>query len=94
MNHQAWTRIKQTKGFYVHTFRRAGNWLAFTCLLNLLLGVAVYYAHKHQDPPHFYATSGVVAPVQLTPMSEPNDTDVPLLAADINSEPEIKVIVQ
>lgn len=92
MSRGAWLLIKQSKRFYVNTYRRAGSALLLSVVFNLLLGFALYYLYFSQPEHDFYATSGVTPPVQLTPMDSPNNTSVPLLPTETESDNNTKVI--
>lgn len=81
MSRDAWTITKNSKRFYVHTYRKVGNMLLISVMANLLLIMAIHYIYFNQSEPNFYATSGVTAPIELVPMDEPNYTSVPLLAS-------------
>lgn len=94
MSRNTWDVIKKSKRFYVKTYRRAGHMLVFSIGINLLLVIAIYYACFSQPEADFYATNGVTAPVELTPMDQPNNTSLPLLANDPESGNENKVIPQ
>lgn len=82
MSRETWDHIKQTKRFYVGVYRKTSTALIVSCLLNLGLGVILYYMYFNQPDRNYYSTDGVTPPVPLTPLSEPNMTSVPLLAAD------------
>ena len=95
MSRNTWSLIKQSKGFYVNTYRRVGTIILISTAINLLLGVGIYFAHYSQPEHAFYATSGENAPVQLTPMDAPNNSSTALLAPDeIEPNEENKVILQ
>jgi len=94
MSRETWNTIKHSKRFYVDTYRRAGSFLVASMIINLLLGITIYYLYFNQPEHDFYATSGVTPPVQLTYMDEPNFTAVPLLANDPDEDNENKVIPQ
>lgn len=82
MSRSKWNLIKQSKRFYVNTFRRAGNTLVFSLSLNILFGALIYYFYLAQPEPDYYATYGETSPVPLVAMEEPNYSAVPLLAND------------
>jgi intracellular multiplication protein IcmM len=94
MSRETWSLIKQSKRFYVNTFRRAGSALLLSVIINLGLGVAIYYVYFAQPPNDFYATNGVTSPELLTSMDIPNNTSVPMLASDPDVDNTIKVIPQ
>ena len=82
MSRETWSLIKQSKQFYVLTYRKAGSALFISVLLNLFLGLAIYYTYFGRPDYHFYATNGVTPPDPLTPMDSPNNSSVALLAPD------------
>lgn len=92
MSRDAWTTTKNSKRFYVHTYRKAGNVLLASVIVNLLLIMTVHYLYFNQPGHDFYATSGVTAPIQLVPMDEPNYTSVPLLATSEANGNDMKVV--
>ena len=94
MSRETWTLIKNSKRFYVSTFRRAGSALFVSVVINFTLGLAIYYTYITQPGHDFYATSGITPPVELTSMDTPNNTSVALLADDDESVNDIKVIPQ
>lgn len=94
MSRETWSLIKQSKRFYVNTYRRAGSALFVSVAINLFLGFAVYYIYFNRPEPDFYATSGITPPIMLTAMDAANETSVALLAPDPDDESDIKVIPQ
>ncbi len=94
MSRETWNLIKQSKRFYVNTFRKTGSVLLISVTMNLALGFAIYYSYFNRPEHDFYATSGITPPVMLTPMDAPNDTSVALLAADPIDDNDTKVIPQ
>lgn len=87
MGREAWNTKIHSKFFYVRTYRWSGRSLVISLLINLLLSLGIYYRYFHEPIRDFYATSGIVAPVQLKPLNERNYSATPLLDADpIDSE--------
>jgi intracellular multiplication protein IcmM len=86
MSRGTWNNIKHSKSFYVIVYRRALKLALILLILNLLLLLGIIYKYFHTPEPNFYATSGVLPPVQLTPRALPNNSSEPLLA----NEPENK----
>ncbi|AHE67904.1 type IVB secretion system protein IcmM/DotJ [Legionella oakridgensis] len=82
MSRATWDLIKNSKRFYVNTYRKAATFLLISAVFNVLLGVAIYFAYFNLPDPDFYATSGVTPPVMLTALDEPNYTSDPLLASE------------
>ena len=94
MSRETWNLLRSSKRFYVRSFRWTGSVVIFSVLMNLLLGMAVYYVYFNQPEHDFYVTDGVTPPVSLTPMDEPNETSVPLLANDPGTDDENRTIPQ
>lgn len=82
MTRAGWDIIKQSKGFYLRTYRKLINAVFFSVLLNCMLGLVVYYLHANQPEPDCYATYGGTPPIQLVSMDAPNDTAYALLPSD------------
>jgi intracellular multiplication protein IcmM len=79
MQRETWRLRKASKNFYVRTFRFTGSTLVFSLLLNLVLGVVVFYEYVHQPIRHYYATNGATPPTELTAMNQPNMSSKALL---------------
>ena len=94
MSRRAWNIIKNSKQFYIQTYRKVLFYLGFSLSLNLLFSIAIYYSYFSRPEPAFYATSGITAPVELTPLDQPNYTSEPLLVADEQIQNDNKVIPQ
>lgn len=94
MSRESWNTIKQSKTFFIRTYRMIGTLIIVSLALNFLMGTVIYYLYFHQPVRDFYATSGITPPVKLKPLDEPNNSTTPLLDPDpIDNEPE-KVIPQ
>ena len=94
MSRATWSLIKQSKRFYINTYRRIGTTLFVSLVLNVLTGGAIYYVYMNKSPHDFYATSGITPPVRLTAMAAPNYSSNALLANDQISDNNNKVIPQ
>ena len=94
MSRGTWDIIKQSKHFYVNTYRRTESMLLLSITINLIIGFAIGYQYLGRPEHDFYSTNGVTAPMLLTPMDSANSTSVALLASESNSETNIKVIPQ
>ena len=94
MSRETWRLLKQSKRFYVGTYRKAGSALIFSMFINLFLGLGIYYLYFKQPEHDFYATNGVTPPELLKPMDARNDSSVPLLPNDPDDDNEIKVMPQ
>lgn len=92
MSKAQWNLIKQSKHFYVGTYRGALTTLLISITLNLLLGLAIYYTYFSRPEHDFYATNGVTAPVELNPMDSPNNSSNPLLQSAPQKEEDNKEI--
>lgn len=92
MSRETWNLIKQSKRFYVRTYRKTSTALFISVIINLFLGLTIYYTYFSRPEHAFYATDGVTPPVQLTPMDSPNNTSVALLAPDPLNDDETKAI--
>lgn len=82
-----WNKIKQSKGFYVATYRRSLNFLMVSLMVNALLIAGIILAYLAIPKRHYYATNGAIAlmaitPVELEPMDSPNNSSQALLPPD------------
>lgn len=94
MGRAKWKQIQKKKGFHQRNFRILGTVLVISTFLNLILGVKVGHLYLTRPDNTFYSTNGAVPPEELTPMSQPNMTSVPLLPDDPSNDEEVKVIPQ
>lgn len=94
MSRVTWNLVKNSKGFYIKTYRNAGTALAISAILNVLLGIGIYFSYFNQPDRDFYATNGVTAPVGLAALDAPNTSSTPLLARETTQENDLKVIPQ
>ncbi len=94
MSRETWRLLKQSKRFYVNTYRRAGSALIVSIIINLALGFAIHFVYFSQSERDYYATNGATPPIMLTPMDVPNNTSVALLASDLENENDARVIPQ
>ena len=94
MSRKTWNLIKQSKSFYIHSYRWSGNALFFSVILNMSLGSAIYYNYFSRPEHDFYATNGETPPVMLTAMQAANTRSVALLESDPDNNNDIKVIPQ
>ncbi|MCA0404282.1 MAG: type IVB secretion system protein IcmM/DotJ [Proteobacteria bacterium] len=94
MSIENWNNIKGSKFFYVRTYRFGAQCLMISIILNLVMSLMIYYLYISRPDPDFYATSGMVPPVPLRALAEPNQSANALLPpdpVDVNNE---KVIPQ
>ncbi len=94
MGQETWNTIKHSKSFYIRTYRAGATSLIVSLILNILLGLGIYYFHFYEPERDYYATSGIVPPVKLTPLNEPNYSATPLLEADPPNDETVRVIPQ
>lgn len=86
MGRETWDLIKHSKRFYVTTYRRIGNILFLSTVINMFLGCGLYYAYFYRPAHAFYATNGVTPPVELTFLDSPNNTPYALLPSENTSD--------
>lgn len=87
LSKQTLRAIKQRKGFYRNSYRRAVVMLIFSLLINIGLIGGIYYKLITIPERDYYATSGIKPPIKLTAMATPNYSSKYLLAPDpVNSE--------
>lgn len=94
MSRETWNIIRNSKSFYIQTYRRAGKYLIVSGCINLLLCLIIYYLHFHQPVRDFYATSGITPPIKLNPLKTPNYSGTALLDPDPTNNDDVKVIPQ
>lgn len=92
MSRQTWRLIKESKSFYIRTYRSGLIALVLSSFINLFLSVALYYVYFDRPERDYYATSGVTPPILLTALDSPNHTSVPLLPDDDGIEEDAKLI--
>ena len=84
MSRGTWAKIRQSNRFYINTYRQSATALLVSLILNVFLGIAIYYLYSGQPEHEFYATDGVTPPVPLVPMDQPNESSTPLLPNEQN----------
>lgn len=72
MSKETWHKKLESVQFYIVTFRRLNFFLLLSFILNIILGVVIYYKYFHQGDHAYYASNGVVSPEKLTVRDEPN----------------------
>ncbi len=92
MQRELWRVIKSSKNFYTMTFHFAGNALAFSLIINVVLGLAVWKTYLYEPKRHFYITNGMVPPTEVIPLDAPNEGPVPLLANDPDARDDEKIL--
>lgn len=56
--------------------------IVMSVLLSLVLCAAISYYYFHQPDQRFYASNGITAPIELTPLAAANNLSNPLLPPD------------
>jgi len=92
MGREIWNNRIHSKSFYIRTYRLAGRALLVSLLVNLFLGLGIYYRYFHEPMRDYYATSGITTPIQLKALDQPNFSATPLLDADPPSDDTVKII--
>ncbi|VEG90790.1 type IVB secretion system protein IcmM/DotJ [Legionella spiritensis] len=94
MSRETWEIIKNSKSFYVKTYRRVSTMIIMSLVLNVILVCGIYYSYFNQPTREFYATNGVTPPVKLKPLAAANESAQALLAPDPNNIEAVKEIPQ
>ena len=81
MSRDVWNQIKSSKRFYVYLYRRLINVLIFSLLLNLVLSYVGLHLFFKRPPRVAYSTNGATPPTKLSPLTAPNESQVPLLSS-------------
>lgn len=92
MTREAWNIIKQSKRFYVNTFRAISRAVVLSLAINVVLILAIGYVFLNKPEPDYYATYGETPPVPLAAMDSPNYTAIPLLANDAETDSAVRTI--
>ncbi len=94
MSRGTWAKIRQSNRFYIDTYHRGATALLASIILNVFLGIAIYYVYFGYPEPDYYATDGVTPPVPLIAMDEPNESTNALLANDQDNNDNTKAAPQ
>lgn len=94
MSGVVWRERMRSKSFYVMSFRKLITLSLCSMLLSLILIIDIVWVYYHQPARTYFASSGVTPPVQLSPLSEPNQSSVALLPPDPELPVETKPIPQ
>ena len=86
MGRIVWNTIKQSKNFYVRTYRLTGSLLALSFSTTLLLITGIIYTFINISPIDFYATNSEHHPITLQPMDQPNYSAQALLGDEIETD--------
>lgn len=92
MSRETWLSIKNSKSFYVSSYRRACTLVIGSLVINLALISGIYYAYFNQPEREYYASNGVTPPMLLSPRDTPNDSSAALLPPDPVNAPPVKLI--
>lgn len=92
MSRENWRIIKNKKMFYVTSYRRSCSILLFSLVFNMLLLTFIILSYASRGMPDFYATSGIIPPIQLAPLTSPNFSSEALLPPDPPDEEGTKQI--
>lgn len=82
MSRSRWNTIKQSKMFFIATFRKGATALLVSLIINCLLVMGIYYLYINRPEPDYYATNGITPPVQLRSMLTRNYSSTALLPPD------------
>ena len=93
MSQTRWDLIKQTKRFYVKTYRQLETFLIISALANLSMACYMYHVYFNQGEPSFYSTDGVRPPLTLIAMDLPNNSPIPILKSDPIEDATTKVMM-
>jgi intracellular multiplication protein IcmM len=94
MSRETWALIKNKKNFNVHVYRRGLFLIIISLLLNVIIGLLMFYFYVNQPERDYYATNGITPPIKLTSMSAPNASSKALLPPDPPTDDVQRVIPQ
>ena len=94
MGKETWAQIKGSKNFNVQIYRRSLAVLMGSILLNGIMGALLFYLYLHYPERDYYATSGIIPPIQLQSLPSPNNSAKALLSNDPPTVVEQKLIPQ
>ena len=94
MSRETWALIKNKKNFNVHVYRRGLFLIIISLLLNVIIGLLMFYLYVNQPERDYYATYGITPPIKLTSMSAPNASSNALLPPDPPTDDVQRVIPQ
>lgn len=77
-----WRLITRSKAFYVRTYRKLTVTIIMSMILNVVLCSLIGYVYLHRQPRMFYASNGIMEPIQLDVLEMPNYTENYLLPPD------------
>lgn len=94
MSRETWALIKNNKNFNVHVYRRGLLMIMISLVLSCIIGVLMFYLYINRPERDYYATSGIIPPIKLQPLSAPNQTSTALLPPDPPTDDVQRVIPQ
>ncbi|MDP3705626.1 MAG: type IVB secretion system protein IcmM/DotJ [Legionellaceae bacterium] len=94
MSRKVWNLIKHSKRFYVRSYRKMGTVLLVSVIINVCLGLAIFYNYLRLPEHDFYSTYGETPPVELKAMEQPNYGSEPLLSTDTHFDSDAREIPQ
>lgn len=77
-----WRERMRAKSFYVISFRKLILFSLCSLAFSLILITDIVWVYFNQPKREYYATSGMAPPVQLLPLSAPNNSSIALLPPD------------
>ncbi len=86
--------VKGGKFFYRNGFRRTIWLLIVSLVINGILILGIYNKLVNKIEPHYYSTSGVKPPIQLSARSRPNNKPYALLKPDPETDPNESMLSQ
>lgn len=88
-----WHKIKNSKYFYIYTYRRINLYILFSLGMNCLLAIATIYIYMNQPERDCYTTTGIIPPARLTAKATPNYSDKYLLPPEKEEKEEPKILI-
>jgi intracellular multiplication protein IcmM len=82
MTRQVRENIKQSRYFFVRSYRWVIRLLLISLVVNMGLSLSIYYAYYRLPDRQYYATSGVEPPIELNALLSANESDQALLLPD------------
>lgn len=92
MSRGNWSRIKQSKYFYVIVYRKLLSVIIISIAFNVILCTAIMFTYFNRPIREYYATSGITPPIQLKGLQQPNYLSEALLTPDVKSDDDYRAI--
>ena len=77
---------KTKRYFYVSSYRNTIRLLLMSIIFNFVLLTLISYIHFNQPQASYYGTNGIISPILLGPMNQPNSSPDAILAEDVNTD--------